>query len=339
MGNRGTNTLARNKRSISLNLKTDEGRQVFLDLAKTADVVIEGFRPGVVKRLGVDYETVRGLNERIVYCSLSGYGQDGPYANMVGHDINYISMAGALGMMGWPGTPPALPLNLLADYAGGGLYAAFSILAALVSRSQTGKGQYIDVAMTDGVISLLAPVAGQYFNTGQVPRPGNSLLTGSAPHYNSYETSDGKWLSIGSLEPWFYENLLHVLGCEEYLTQQNNADLWPAMVARFRAEFRKRTRDEWLKLLTEVEICVAPVYELDEVFDDPHVKHRKMVIEVDHPEFGKLRQVGVGAKFSDTPGSVRSLAPSRGEHTDAVLRGLHRSEDEIAALRASGAVA
>src|SRR3990170_5987445 len=214
------NALGRNKRSIGLNLKDERAREVFYRLAEKADVVLEGFRPGVVKRLGVDYETVSARNPRIVYCSLSGYGQTGPYAGLVGHDINYIGLGGALGAIGWPGTPPAIPLNVIADFAGGGLYAAFAILAAVIARQTTGRGQWVDMAMSDGVTSLLTFIAQQHFGAGHVVKPGVDLLNGGSPAYCVYETADGKWLSIGCLEPWFWSELCQALSCEEYTSHQ-----------------------------------------------------------------------------------------------------------------------
>src|SRR5574341_571425 len=180
---RAFNALGRNKRSVGLNLKDAKAQEAFLRLTDKADVVVEGFRPGVVKRLGVDYETLSKRNPRIIYCSLSGYGQTGPYASLVGHDINYISIGGALGMIGTPGSPPAIPMNIIADVAGGGLYAAFSILAAVIAREKTGSGQYVDIAMSDGVTSLLAFPASQYFAAGMVPKPGVEMLNGGAPYY------------------------------------------------------------------------------------------------------------------------------------------------------------
>ena len=330
------NALGRNKRSIGLNLKEEGARRAFYKLAETADVVLEGFRPGVVKRLGVDYDTISKLNPRIVYCSLSGYGQDGPYAGLVGHDINYISIGGALGAIGWPGTPPAIPLNVIADFAGGGLYAAFAIVTALLARNKTGRGQYVDVAMTDGVISLLASAASQYFGGDHVFKPGQEFLNGGVPFYNVYETADGRWLSIGCLEPWFWENLCNALGCPQFIPHQNNRDKFSEMFAFLQGKFKSKTRDQWFQELRQQDICVAPVYSLDEVFADPQVQARGMLVEVAHPELGAVRQVGVGAKFSATPGSVRTTAPRRGEHTEEVLLNIGYSKEEVAALKSAG---
>ncbi len=340
MSERGAafNALGRNKRSVGLNLKDERARAAFLRLAEKADVVTEGFRPGVVKRLGVDYEAVSARNPRVVYCSLSGYGQTGPYAGLVGHDINYISVGGALGMIGWPGQPPAIPMNIIADFAGGGLYAAFAILAAIIAREKTGRGQYVDMAMSDGVTSLMAMLVGQYFGAGHVHRPGDDMLNGAAPFYNVYETADGKWLSIGCLEPWFWQELCQALGCEEYIPQQNNRDRWPEVFDFLRRKFREKPRDEWFEELRQRDICVAPVYGLDEVFADPHVQARGMVAEVEHPEFGRVRQVGVGPKFSDTPGSVRKTAPKRGEDTEEVLLEAGYTAAEIGEMKAAGVV-
>lgn len=332
------NALGRNKRSIVINLREQEGREVFYRLARDADVVLEGFRPGVVKRLGVDYETVRTINPRVVYCSLSGYGQDGPYAQLVGHDINYISIGGALGLIGWPDTPPAIPMNLLADFAGGGMHAAFAILAALIARGRTGAGQYVDIAMSDGVLYLLASAVSGVLASGSVPRRGSTLLNGGAPHYNVYECADGKWISIGSLEPHFWANLCKTLGREDLLPHQNARDRWDETAAFFKETFKTKTRDEWFEILKQTDICAAPVYDLDEALTDPQNLARQMVVEVDHPELGKVRQVGIGPKLSETPGSVRSVAPTPGQHTDEVLRAAGYTEAEIASLRSKGVV-
>lgn len=332
------NALGRNKRSIVLNLRQEEGRRIFYRLAKTADVVLEGFRPGVVKRLAVDYETLREINPRIVYCSLSGYGQDGPYSGLVGHDINYISIGGALGIIGSPDGPPAIPFNIIADFAAGGLHAAYAILAALLARERTGRGQYLDIAMSDGVIYLLALPFMQYFSSGRPLRPGAEMLNGGAPFYNVYETKDGRWLSIGSLEPHFYANLCRALGREDFVPLQGDTSRWDEMSAFLREAFRGKTRDEWFDLLRQTDVCVAPVYGLDEAAEDAHNRRRGMVLEIDHPTLGKVRQVGIGTKFSETPGAVRSLAPRPGQHTDEVLAALGYDQTQIDTLRRLGAI-
>ena len=334
------NALGRNKRSIILNLRDDEAREVFYKLVETADVVLEGFRPGVVQRLGVDYETLRQKNPRLVYCSLSGYGQTGPYAGLVGHDINYISIGGALGMIGWPGQPPAIPMNIIADFAAGGMHAAYAILAALHARDRLGRGQFIDVAMSDGVLYLLASsISGYYASGGRVPGAGATMLNGSIPAYNVYQCSDDGWISLGSLEPHFWANLCRVMEREDFVPHQFDSEKREEIAAYFREQFKSKTRDEWFAVLRETDICAAPVYGLDEALTDPHNLAREMVVEVEHPEVGRVKQVGVGTKLSETPGSVRVHAPAPGQHTDDVLATLGYDAEAVASLREAGSVA
>ena len=256
------NALGRNKRSIELNLKDTAARDVFHKLSQTADVVLEGFRPGVVKRLDVDYETLSKLNARPVYCSLSGYGQDGPTATWWGTTSTTSASA----------APPAIPMNLIADFAAGGMYAAFAIVTALLARNKTGRGQYIDMAMTDGVISLLATAVGEHLSSGHVRRPGQELLNEGTPTYCVYETADGRWLSIDCLEPWFWQNLCQALGCQQFITYQNEPEKFPEIFAFLREKFKTKTRDEWFEELRWHDICLGPVYSLDEVVADPHVQ-------------------------------------------------------------------
>jgi crotonobetainyl-CoA:carnitine CoA-transferase CaiB-like acyl-CoA transferase len=326
--------MGRNKRSIALDLKEDSMREALLRLIEAADVVVEGFRPGVVRRLGIDYEAVKQRNPRIVYCSISGYGQTGPLASRPGHDLNYISLAGTLGMIGWPGQPPSIPLNVVADFAGGGLFAAFSILAAVVARERTGTGQYIDMAMSDGVMSLACLAASDYFASGTPPRPGEHYLNGAYPCYSLYATADDRWLSVACMEPWFWRNLCQALGCEEYAEEQFNPEKFPEMFEFLRGKFEQKTRDEWFAELSEQEICATPVYGLDEALEDPHNRARGMIAEVVHPEYGRIPQIGIAPKFSATPGSVRTPAPKPGEHTEEILREAGFSPDEIARLTA-----
>jgi crotonobetainyl-CoA:carnitine CoA-transferase CaiB-like acyl-CoA transferase len=331
----------RNKKSIVLNLKTQEARQIFYKLAETADVVIEGFRPGVTKRLGVDYDTIKEKNPRIVYCSLTGYGQTGPYRDMVGHDIDYISIGGALGIIRERGGRPVPPGNLVADYAAGGMQAAIGILAALMARESTHKGQWVDIAMTDGVISLMHMAAAQYFQIGVVPGLSldmSILTTGKIPHYNTYETKDGRYIGIGSLEPWFFQNLCRALGREDLSPYEWSIEKWEEISSFFTETFRTKTRDEWFELLRQTDTCAAPVYSIDEVFSDPQVLERNMVVEVDHPKLGKVKQVGIGIKLSETPGAIRDPAPFPGEHTEEILLGLGYSKQQIKELGEAGAL-
>lgn len=328
----------RNKRSITLNLKHDGAREAFYKLVKISDVVVEGYRPGVTQRLQIDYETLKKINPRLVYCSISGYGQDGPYAKLVGHDINYISIAGALGLIGESGGAPAIPLNLVADYGAGGMQAAFGTLAALHARERTGRGQHVDISLTDGVFSLLAQVASGYFQSGIPPRRGEMTLNGGVvPHYDTYQTKDGKYLSIGCMEPWFYENLCRALGREDFIPHQNTDGEKRQEIFRvFREIFKTRTRDEWFDFLKDKEICVAKVYDFEEVLDDPQLQYREMIVEVEYPEGGKIKQAGIPVKLSETPGRIRRLAALRGEHTTAVLEELGYSAQAIEELKASG---
>lgn len=329
----------RNKKGMILNLRLDEGRQIFYKLAEGADVVVEGFRPGVLKRLGVHYDTVSKLNPRIIYCSLTGYGQDGPYRDLPGHDPNYISVAGALGIIGEASGRPVLPSNLLADMGGGGMHAAVGVLAALMARERTGRGQYVDLAMTDGVVSLLSAEASLYFLTGIVPRPGKALTTGLVPYINVYETKDGRYITVACLEPQFWENLCRVLGREDFVPYQHaEGEKREEIFSFFRETFLTKTRDEWFELLREKEICIAPVYTLDEAFSDPQLRHRQMIVEIDHPKLGKVKQVGISIKLSDTPGQMRHAGTPPGEHTDEVLLRLGYSSKEVEDLRQKGVI-
>jgi crotonobetainyl-CoA:carnitine CoA-transferase CaiB-like acyl-CoA transferase len=331
--------LNRNKKTIGLNLKHDEARQIFYQLAERADVVVEEFRPGVAKRLGIDYDTLRQRNPRLIYCAVTGYGQYGPYKDLAGHDINYIAMAGCLGMIGVPGGPPVIPHNIIADFAGGGMQGAIGVLAALMARERTGRGQFVDIAMTDGVYSLLVSQLSTYFATGIVPQRGDTQLDGGTHYYNVYETKDGKWLSIGAIEPWFYANLCKALEREDLLPCEFvEAEQHEALKRTLSDVFKTKTRDEWFDILTRHDICVGKVYDLHETEHDPHLRARDMIVEVDHPEAGKVKQVGIAVKLTDTPGQIRFLAAPLGAHTEEVLTALGFSQGKIAELRAAGAI-
>jgi crotonobetainyl-CoA:carnitine CoA-transferase CaiB-like acyl-CoA transferase len=334
------NATARNKRSLVLNLKTEEARKIFYQLAKEADVIAEEFRPGVVKRLGIDYETIKKINPGIIYCSITGFGQDGPYRNLACHDINYLSIGGAQGILGNPGGAPLPQTNIIADFAAGGMQATIGILTAIVARTRTGKGQHVDISITDGIVSLMHAEVSLHSATGRIPRPGDTLFFTGAPWYAVYETKDGKYLSVGSLEPWFWENLCKMLGLEDMIPDQWAGEpKWKEMKARFQKVFLTKTRDEWVELLMHANTCVAPVYTVDETFSDPQLRSRKMFDEFDHPSKGKIKQVGISIKLSDTPGAIRRLGPRKGEHTQEILKELGYSDDEVAYLRKKGAIA
>jgi len=338
----------RNKQSVLLNLKSEKGKAILYELVKRADVVIEGFRPGVTERLGIDYKTLEKLNHRLVYCSITGYGQDGPYCKMSGHDINYISIAGALDPIGDANARPAIPLNLVADYGGGGKDAAIGILSALSARDKTGKGQHIDISLTDSTISLLTEsILDYYFESRKGPMRGKHPLNGGFPYYNVYETKDGKYVTIGCIEPWFWENLCKAIGKEEFIPfyfklehylQPPEGKEWQEVLSFLRDLFLTKTRDEWFDFLSQRDIPVGKVYSLDEVFTDPQVLHRRMIIEMRHPSEGKIEQAGIAIKLSDTPGTVRTLAPMSGQHTESTLVALGYEKEEINKLREEGIV-
>ena len=338
----------RNKKSILLNLRLEEGRHVFHQLAEKADVILEGFRPGVTKRLGIDYPAITKINPTIIYCSITGYGQDGPYHNLPGHDINYISIAGALNLIGEADRQPIVPLNLVADYGAGAKDAAIGILTALVSRGKTGKGQYIDISLTDSTLSLLTEVVlTPYFQSGVMPKRGETQLSSAYPYYNVYKTKDGKFITIGCLEPWLWENLCREIGKEDFIPfhwepehflYKPEGEKWQEISSYLKQLFLTKTRDEWFELLSQKDVPIGKVYSLDEAFTDPQVLHRKMVIEVEHPTEGKIKQVGIAIKLSDTPGKVRSLPPLLGEHTEEILTGLGYNKQRINELRQEGII-
>jgi crotonobetainyl-CoA:carnitine CoA-transferase CaiB-like acyl-CoA transferase len=338
----------RNKRSMSLNLKTPEGQAVFRKLATTADVLVEGFRPGVMKRLGGDYETLKALNPRLVYCSLSGFGQDGPYKSYPAHDMNYLSLAGMLGLIGEADRKPAIPLNVVADYGGASLHGALGIVLALFARERSGRGQHVDVSYLDTSVSLLAATPNMrfFFSDGMVPRRGAGFLGGSYPYYAIYETGDGKLLTIGCTEPWLWENFCKAIGRPDLVRFARKPDQFvrPANAeedaARREIEsiIRTKTRDEWYDLLVKADVCVGKVYDAEEVPRDPQIQHRQMVVEAEHPTHGRVKQFGIAIKLSDTPGTIRRAAPVSGEHTDHVLKDLGYGGDEIARFRATGVV-
>ena len=331
--------LLRNKRCMTLNLKDPSGREVFYRLVDGADVVLEGFRPGIAKRLRIDYGAVRDRNPRLIYCAVSSYGQDGPYRDKVAHDINVLGYAGIADVTGAAGGPPIIPGVQIADIGGGGLMAVVGILTAVIARQSTGRGQFVDVSMMDGSVAWNVFHAMLAFTMGKTPARGETQLTGHYPCYAVYETKDGKFVSVGALEPDFWKTLCDKLGLEQYADRQfDEGDPLRETFNVFRAKFREKTRAEWLALLGNADVCVAPVNSIEETARDPQVLHRDMVVTIEDPARGRQRALGIPLKFSETPGSIRRPPAGLGEHTEEVLREIGYDAEEIGELRAQGVI-
>jgi alpha-methylacyl-CoA racemase len=329
--------LNRGKRSVRLNLKTEEGREALLRLAGEYDVLLESFRPGVLDRLGVGYERLREANPGLVYCAISGYGQDGPYAQRAGHDTNYLALNGLLGLSGAADGPPTQAAGQVADLGGGALMAAVGVMAALHERRRSGEGQAVDISMTDGAMSWLAMVAGRYFCDGEVPRRGDGQLSGGILCYLPYEAADG-WVSCGALEPKFWAAFCNGVGRPDLIEAQfqpPGSEGWRAVAE----VFRSRSRDEWLAFNDEHDCCIEPILDLDEALESELTRARGMVVEVDQPGIGPVRQLGNPIKLGRTPGDPTRPAPGFGEHTEQVLLEAGYSEAEVAAMLESGAAA
>jgi crotonobetainyl-CoA:carnitine CoA-transferase CaiB-like acyl-CoA transferase len=325
--------LSRNKRSIALNLKSDEAKEVFRRLAAGADVIMEAFRPGVAGRLGVDYDTISQLNPGIVYCSLTGFGQEGPYRDLPGHDPNYTSIAGAVALTGDRNGDPVIIRAAVGDI-GSALHCVIGILLALMARHATGKGQYIDVSMTDSVLPFLTVSLLRYFRDGFIPKRGWPSLS-----INIWETKDGKYVSTGLLEPHFWERFCRAIGREDLVPHHRaKGEKLEEVHAVIREAFLTRTRDEWFEIMKDADTCVSPVLELDEVVEDPQLLDRGMFPQYDHPTEGKVTQLGTPMKLSETPAEFRSFAPTPGQHTDEILRSLGYTPQQIEELRQSSAV-
>lgn len=329
-------TVNRNKEHMSLNLKTPEGKEIFYRLVTTADVLLEGFRPGVVQRLGIDYDTVRKVNPKIIYCSITGYGQTGPNKDRAGHDVNFIGYSGILDLMGEPNLPPSIPGVQIADIAGGGMNAAIGVLLALWARERTGKGQYIDISMTDGTMGLLTLPLFFLQRTGETPKRGEWILSHRYAFYNTYETADGRYISIGAVENRFWKKLCEHLGVPEYASLQYDEDHREEIIAFMRRRFKQRRLSEWEADLLELDVCWGRVQNIGEVLQDPVFREREMVVDLDLKNGGTTTTLGVPIKLSETPGKVRTPPADFGENTVDILQELGFTTDQIDMFRDKG---
>jgi alpha-methylacyl-CoA racemase len=326
--------LNRGRRSIGVDLKSADGRETVLALVEQADALIEGFRPGVAERLGIGPEDCHARNPKLVYGRMTGWGQDGPYAQAAGHDINYIALGGALAHFGRAGTKPTPPINIVGDFGGGGMLMAFGVACALVEARRSGQGQVVDAAMVDGSAVLMAMIWG--FNALGIWGPfGTNVLDTGAPFYDTYETSDGKFISLGSLEPQFYAEMINRLGLAEDvdLGRQMDQSTWLELREKLTALFKTKTRDEWCEVLEHTDACFAPVLTMPEAAAHPHMQARGTVVEED----GVL-QPAPAPRFSRTPGAIARPPAWPGQHTDEVLADWGFSADRIAKLRETGAI-
>jgi alpha-methylacyl-CoA racemase len=328
----------RGRRSVGVDLKHPQGRETVLTLAKSADALIEGFRPGVTERLGLGPDECLALNPRLVYGRMTGWGQQGPYAQMAGHDINYIALSGALSLVGPKGEPPVPPVNLVGDFGGGGLILAYGIVCALLERGRSGAGQVVDAAMTDGSALLGAMFWGLRASGTWLER-GTNLLDGGAPFYDTYETADGAYISLGSIEPQFYAEMIRPTGLADDvdggpLHPQMDRATWPETKERVAAIVRTRTRAEWCEILEGTDVCFAPVLTMDEAPLELHNVQRGTFVEL-----AGVVQPAPAPRFSRTPGGVDLPPPAPGEHTDAALLDWGFKPEAVAALRKAGAIA
>jgi len=325
----------RNKKSIAIDLKQPEGRDIFLKLASRADCVLEQFRPGVVDRLGINYAAVAEVNPGIIYCSLTGFGQNGPHRERSGHDLNYLALSGVLGLTTDERGKPVIPGVQVADLAGG-MIAAFAILAALLARSKTGRGQYIDVSMFDVMLSMLPIPAAHHFAGKTIEVGGKYVLSGAYPFYNVYETSDGEFMTLGALEPKFWSNFCRKVDREDLISRQfDSGEHRNDLFKQVEEIFKARTRDEWVELMRDADCCCEPVLSMTEAFEHAQTRAREMVGEMDGAE---AKQLGSSYKMTDTPPRRVTPAPALGEHTDALLREVGFDDKQISTLRNRGVI-
>jgi crotonobetainyl-CoA:carnitine CoA-transferase CaiB-like acyl-CoA transferase len=329
----------RNKKSMKLDLKAPKGKEIFLKLVKQYDVVLESFRPGVMDRLGLGYEVLRKENPGIVYCALSGYGQDGPYRDLVGHDINYIALGGILSSTGTEEGKPTIPSIQIADIGVGSLMSSIGILSALMHQRATGKGLFVDVSMLDGVVFWMHLAFAEFFTTGKLPKPGNEMLTGKFPCYNVYETKDKRYIAIGALEAKFWATLCTAVKRPDLIEHQYaTGTKREEVIGELRRIFEGKDKDEWVALFGEHDICFAPVSTLDEVYKDGQLMHREMFFEMDHPTDGRIKQIKSPLKYVGAGKKQDVPAPAYGRHTEDILRDLGYTDQSIERFHEEGVI-
>jgi len=324
----------RGKRSVAMDLKKHVAVAAVRRMLASVDVLVEGFRPGVMERLGLGPDVCLGINPRLVYGRMTGWGQDGPLAKAAGHDLNYIALSGALHAIGRQGGGPEIPLNLIGDFGGGSMYLTFGILCALFEARGSGQGQVVDAAMIDGSTSLMSMIYGAFAAGYWKDERGSNRLDSGAPWYEVYETSDGKWVAVGSTEHTFYVNTLRVLGLDAAdFGDQHDRAAWPAIKDAMRRAFKARTRDQWVEMFEGTETCFSPVLSLAEAPQDPHQRARGNFVEV-----AGVLQPAPTPRFSRSRGAIRRAPPEVGEHTDEVLRECGFSAEEIVLMRQEGGI-
>ncbi|MCI0658320.1 MAG: CoA transferase, partial [Acidobacteria bacterium] len=332
----------RNKRSVALNLKSEEGRDVFRRLARRSEILVENFRPGTMEGLGLHYEAIREINPTIIYCSISGFGQTGPYRSLGGFDLVTQGMSGLISVTGHPGDPPTKVGVPISDL-NAGMYAVYGILSAYVHRLKTGEGQYVDTSLLEGAVAYTFWESSIYFATGQIPQPMGSAHRLNAP-YQVFETEDGA-LSVGAANQSSWERLCKVLDRQDlaqdsrFLTSADRIHHCRQLAASLQLVFRQRTTAAWLALLREAGVPAGPIYDMAQVYEDPHVRAREMLVELDHPVAGTIKNIGIPVKLSRSPGRIRRPAPLLGQHTEEVLDWLGLDEAQIGELRDAGAIA
>lgn len=329
----------RNKKSICLNLKSPKGKEVFLELVKTADVLIEQFRPGTLEKMGLGYDVLKDVNPRLIHCAITGYGFTGPFRSVAGHDLNYLSIAGLSNLNGRK-EEPALCAGQLADIAGGSLYSVIGILMALLAREKTSRGQFCDIAMTDGALSLLCYTIGEWAGIDVPPQRGDELLSGGYACYNIYETADHRFVSLGAIEAKFWEGFCSRLNKPDYIPWHYSEDKQALMIEEIKTIMKTKTQQEWVEVFSDLDICFTPLLTLPETVEHPQLKAREMIIRLENfKDSGKdMFLTGIPVKLSDTPGQLKPVFPAIGEHTSTLMHSLGYSDEEISRLREEKAI-